>query len=144
MYYIRKEHDQAYRRVQLDLDVKPGQYQPFTENTSKIEVPASAVLEVRRDDGTEEVIPRPESEQKKFLYSVSTSDPQCLWIPSECPAARLWVRPKTDAETRYKVPTPLKQDQEQGKQLLWLPCGPEKVELCGDRYFDAAYVLVRK
>lgn len=142
MYYIRKEHDQAYRRVQLDLDVKPGQYQPFTESTSKIEVPASAVLEVRRDDGTEEVIPRPESEQRRFLYSVSTSDPQCFRIPAECPAAHLWVRSKTGGETMYKVPAQLKQEQE--GQLLWLPCGPDRVELCGDRYFDAAYVLVRK
>lgn len=142
MYYVRKEHDQAYRRVQLDLDVKPGQYQPFTESTSKIEVPASAVLEVRRDDGTEEVIPRPESERRRFLYAVSASDPQCLCISGECPTARLWARPKTSGETLYKVPAPLKQDQ--GMQLVWLPCGPERVELCGDRYFDAAYELVRK
>ena len=133
MYYVRKEHDQAYRRVQLDLDVKPGQYQPFTENTSKKKVSAS---------GTEEVIPRPESERRRFLYSVSASDPQCLCISGVCPTARLWARPKTGGETLYKVPAPLKQDQ--GMQLVWLPCGPERVELCGDRYFDAAYELVRK
>ena len=99
MYYVRKEHDQAYRRVQLDLDVKPGQYQPFTENTSKIEVSASAVLEVRRDDGTEEVIPRPESERRRFLYSVSASDPQCLCISGVC-RRRAFGRGPRPAERR--------------------------------------------
>ncbi len=127
--YLKNAGDKQYRIVSL-MNETIGEWTDFQGETA--EYPEQCVLEVRHSDDTCTV----EYGRATRVVSVGR-DGNLLYLASEIPTARLWVR--GGKGMAYKVPSTLM--QKDGNAYLLIPGGTQNVVLFGDEYFSKAYSL---
>lgn len=132
LIYERQPGDAKYRIVSLK-SLNIGQFTPFEKDTISYTAKIT-VLEVMDEAGNTRIVYGEEPDQ---ITVRRTADQ--ITLAQRVPTERLWVRPRNGGIS-YKVPSKLKAEDNQIAMLI--PAGAGKVELYGDEYFNAAYVLL--
>lgn len=132
LIYERQPGDAKYRIVSLK-SLNIGDFTPFEKNTISYTAQIT-VLEVMDEAGNTRIVYGEEPDQ---ITVRRTADQ--ITFAARVPTERLWVRPRNGGIS-YKVPSRLKVEDNQIAMMI--PAGAAKVELYGDEYFNAAYLLL--
>lgn len=131
--YRKQPSDRRYRIVSLTSG-GVGEFQEFDSMLVRYQA-QQAVLEVMDEHGETRII----YDAERDLIVVSRLSQNLIALPRHIPLQRLWVKPKNGRGVCYKVVGVLNPDT--NKNEIWIPAGIGKVELVGDRFFNAAYIL---
>lgn len=137
MAYTKQANDKGFRRINLRTSFLP-QFQPFSSAAQTLDCQEEEVLEVERDDGTTVIIEKP----NKRMISYLRMPPNRFLIPSNVPSAHMGICKAGCPQVRYMLPESLPEEGHHYNSVLV----PEaaNAELCGDKYFAAAYQLVKQ
>jgi len=137
MTYDKRPEDTAYRLVNLNTNSE-GDFEPF--HNDSIFVPHEHVIEVKRGE-KDFVIPLPKDEIALYCYSMAG---EMVVLPKEVSLARLWLYSTDNPDVLYKVPADLPDFPNSDHNCYFVvPGGTANIGLRGDKYYDAAYQLVR-
>ena len=137
MAYTRQANDKAFRRINLKTAAIPP-FQPFGSVAQTLDCHEEEVLEVERNDGSTIIIEKP----NKRMITYLRMPPDKLLIPSSVPFAHLGVCKPDCPQVRYMLPENLPEEGHHYKYVL-VPAAAN-AELCGDKYFSAAYQLIKQ
>ena len=131
MKYEKRPGDLKYRIVNVKTSEMPV-YRDFSE--AQINVPVEQVLEVLRQDGSEELFY--DAAPKSMIYSRDYTEGM-LVLPASLPTARVWVRRENGTGIAYKIPSNL--GVQGAAPRVHIPGGVQNVILEGDKYAQKVY-----
>lgn len=131
--YRKQPGDRRYRIVHL-TGTGAGEFREFESNVIRYAAQQD-VLEILDENRETRIV----YDAERDLVTMSRLSQNELNIPAHVPLQRLWVKPKNGKGICYKVIGVL--NKEKTYNRIWIPAGISKVELVGDRYFSAAFIL---